>query len=463
MNCESGLSRLEKEQVKLGTTDAYKRLSMLFDGGAFTEIGRFAKNQDAGCGVVTAYGNINGAGAYAFSQDVTVRSGAMCRAQGAKIKKVYDLALKNGCPVIGIFDSKGADCEEGLDALNAYGELIAAAGKISGVVPMISMVVGDCIGSAAVLAAVSDITVMTESAELCVNSAAITGNDNVGTAESAAKNGLADIVAENDEAAVNAVVSVLAMLPSNNLSVSAVADYIPATVSGEGVYANISNVCDADSFIELSAKYGCCAKVGFARIAGNAVGIVATDSGKNEGKLCASGAAKAARFVRLCDAFSIPVVTLIDCAGFMGGAEDELDGSLKAVASLTGAYAEATTAKVSVIVGKAYGAAYTAMAGKASGADVVIAVADAAICTLEPMTAVQFLYKDRLGEEKREDLEKEYVLTVGSPFKAAENGDIDDVITAEEIPAKVIAALDMLSSKRVSTLDKKHSNMPFYR
>lgn len=461
MNCENGFSRLEKETAALGNSDAYKRLALLFDGGAYTELDRFQKNGENGCGVVTAYGNVNGVACYAFSQDVTVCSGAMGRSQAAKIKKVYDLALMNGAPVIGIFDSKGAFAEEGVDALNAYGELIAAAGKISGVVPQISVVAGKCIGSAAVLAAVADLTVMVEGAELCVNSAAVTGNESVGTAATAAKNGTAAVIAENDEDACAKVAQLLSFLPENNLSVSPVADYVPAVMTGEDVYADIANIVDADSFFEVNKAFGCCAKVGFARIAGNAVGVVATDKDKNDAYLCSNGAAKIARFVRLCDAFSVPVVTLLNCAGFMGSAEDELDGSVRAVAALTGAYAEATTAKVTVITGKAYGAAFTAMAGKASGADYVIAYADSAVCALNPTTAVQFLYKDRLGEEKREDLEKEYALCEGSPFKAAENGAVDDIVTADTAANAVIAALDMLASKRVSTLEKKHSNMPY--
>lgn len=460
MNCESGLSRLEREISALGNTDAHKRLAYLFDDGAFTELDRFFKNGENGCGVVTAYGNVNGTGVYAYSQDITVCSGAMGRAQATKIKNVYDLAIKNGAPVVAIFDSKGAFAEEGVDALNAYGELIAAAGRLSGVVPQISVVAGKCIGSAAILASIADITIMVKDAELCVNSAFITGNSTVGSSDNAAKNGTASLVADDDAEAMSLAASVLAMLPSNNLSVPAVCDYIPAVVSGDGVYSNIALTVDADSFLELSKNYGCCAKVGFARIMGNAVGVVATDSSKNDAKLCGNGAAKIARFVRLCDAYSLPVVTLLDCAGFMGASDDELDGSVKAVASLTGAYAEATTAKVTVIVGKAYGTAYTAMAGKASGADYVFALPDAEICALEPMTAVQFLYKDRLGDEKREDLVKEYLLNEASPFKASVNGAVNDVILADEIAQKVICSLDMLMSKRVSTIEKKHSNMP---
>ena len=461
MNCENGFSRLEKELSLLGNTDAYKRLGLLFDGGSYTELDKFSKNGENGCGVVTAYGSINGIPCYAFSQDVTVCSGAMSRAQSAKIKKVYDLCLTNGTPLIGIYDSKGAFADEGVDALNAYGDLIAASGKISGVVPQISVIAGKCIGSAAILASVADITVMVNGAELCVNSAAVTGEDTVGSAELAMKNGTAAIIADNDEAAMTKVAELIALLPSNNLSVAPVADYIPAVVSGEGVYADINNIVDADSFIELSEGFGRCAKVGFARVAGNAVGIVATDADKNNSYLCGSGAAKISRFVRLCDAFSIPVVTLLNCAGFMGSANDELDGSVRAVAALTGAYAEATTAKITVIVGKAYGTAFTAMAGKGAGVDYCIAYADATICALNPTTAVQFMYKDRLGEESREDLEKEYVLLEGSPFKAAENCAINDVIAPENAAMSVISALDMMASKRVSTIEKKHSNMPY--
>lgn len=461
MNCENGFSRLEKEIAALGSSKAYKRLALLFDGGAYTELDRFQKNGENQCGVVTAYGNVNGISCYAFSQDISVCSGAMGRSQAAKIKKVYDLALMNGAPIVGIFDSKGAFATEGVDALNAYGELISAAGKISGVVPQISVVAGKCIGSAAVLATVADLTVMVEGAELCVNSAAITGESNVGTAETSAKNGTVSVVAENDEAALNKVAELLSFMPENNLSVSPVADYVPAAVSGEGVYSDISNIVDQDSFVELNKEFGCCAKVGFARVAGNAIGVVATDSDKNDAYLCGNGAAKIARFVRLCDAFSIPVVTLLNSAGFMGKANDELDGSVRAVATLTGAYAEATTAKVTVIVGKAYGTAFTAFAGKASGTDYCVAYADAEICALNPVTAVQFLYKDRLGDEKREDLVTEYKLTEGSPFKAAENGAIDDVITKERAAQSVISALDMMASKRLSTLEKKHSNMPY--
>ena len=461
MNCENGLACYEKANASIGAENAYKRLSALFDNGEFNEIDRFAKLGDSGCGVVAAYGTVQGLGVYAYAQDIDANFGAMNKAQAAKILKVYNLAMMNGCPVVSILDSKGAIATEGVEALDAYGELIAAAGKISGVVPQIAVIAGTCVGSAAVLASIADAVIMTKDSQFCVNSSFVTGDKAVGTADAAAKAGTVAKVCEDDVEAIGFAATLLTALPSNNLSVAPIADYIPAAVNGSGVYATISSVVDADSFQELYNDFGCCAKVGFARIAGNAVGIVATDYEKNDAKLCGRGAGKIARFVRFCDAFSVPVVTLIDCAGFMGGAEDELDGSVKSVATLTGAYAEATTAKIAVVVGKAYGTAWTAMAGKASGSDYVLATACAEICALEPKTAVQFLYKDRLDGSNREELEKEYAANEGSAFKAAENGAVNEIVTADTIAAKVIAALDMLATKRLNTIEKKHSNMPF--
>ena len=461
MNCENGLACYEKANALIGAENAYKRLSNLFDNGEFNEIDRFAKSGDTGCGVIAAYGTVQGFGVYAYAQDSETNFGAMNRAQAAKIKKVYDLAMMNGCPVVSILDSKGAVASEGVDALEAYGELISAAGKISGVVPQIAVIAGTCVGSAAILASVADAVVMTKDSQFCVNSSFVTGEKAVGTANAAADCGTVAKVCDTYEEAIGFAATILSNLPSNNLSIAPVAEYIPAAITNTGVYATISSVVDADSFVELYSEFGCCAKVGFARIAGNAVGVVATDYEKNDAKLCGNGANKIARFVRFCDAFSVPVVTLVDCAGFMGSADDELDGSVKAVATLTGAYAEATTAKVAVVVGKAYGAAWTAFAGKASGSDYVLACACAEICALEPKTAVQFLYNDRLDGNNREELENEYIMNEASAFKAAENGLVNEIVTVDNIASKVIAALDMLATKRVNTIEKKHSNMPF--
>ena len=246
---------------------------------------------------------------------------------------------------------------------------------------------------------------------------------------------------------------ILAFLPENNLSIPLVADYVPANITE----CPISKLVDSESFLELSENYGKCAHTGFARVGGKAIGLVITDPRVNEGRLCSYGATKIARFVRFCDAYSLPIVTLLNSAGFMGSSDEEINGDIKSVAMLTHAYAEATTAKITVITGKAYADAFTSMAGKGADCDAVVAWENAEISALEPMTAVQLMYKDRLGEETREALEQEYKTTVASPILAAQNGFIDDVIKPEDTAQKVIELLEMLSSKRVSTLDKKHS------
>ena len=463
MNCENGISRLQNELAFLEDSVARTRLQQLFDSGVFAELDRFAKNGNSPCEVVTAYGTVSGLPVYAFSQDSSVSSGAMGRAQAAKIKRVYELAAKTGALVVGIYDSKGAHMDEGMDALSAYGELILASSNISGVVPQISLVLGSCVGSAAILADLADVVVMSKTAELCVSSAFIVGDKDrmVGSAETAAKNGTASIVTETEQEAIEKAIAVISMLPSNNLSTAFVADYVPAApTNGNGADDFVASVADAESFVEIGENFGISAKVGFARIEGNSVGIVATDKDKNYGKLCGNAADKIARFVRLCDAFSISIVTLLDCTGFVGNTDGELEGQVKSVARLTHAYAEATTPKITVITGQAIGAAYIALAGRANNADVVFAWPNAVVSALEPMTAVQFMYKDRLESETRESLENEYKSTIASPFTAASAGLVDDVFDREETAGRVSEALMMMESKRVSTMNKKHSNIP---
>lgn len=452
---KGSLDTLNAKQALLSQTKARQRLASLFDDGAFRELDRFTFSADRPCEVVCGYGLCNGAPVYAFAQDVTVCCGAMGKAQGDKIKRLFDLAAKTGTPVVGMFDSKGAHVEEELDALNAYGELIAAASAVSGVVPQIAVVLGSCVGSQAVLASLFDVVILSKDAELCLSSAFLSG-DAVGSAETAAKNGTAALVAETQEEAIAAAAAVLSYLPQNNLAEPMVADYQPASGTG----ASIAALVDADSFFALSAAYGACATTGLARIGGAPVGIVAVAPDTDDGRLCAAGALKIARFVRFCDAFSLPVITLLDCKGFAIDYAAELNGDMKYIATLTHAYAEATTAKITLITGKAYGSVYTAFAGKAAGADVVLALHSAEIAALAPETAVQFLYKDRLNGENRADLVVEYIETVASPFRAAEQGLVDDVITEDAAAGSVISALEMLVSKRVSTMNKKYANMP---
>lgn len=448
MSIKGSIERYDAEVSNLKDSKARLRLAKLFDNGTFTEIDRFLKNDQTECEVVTAYGEVNGMLVYAYAQSVEINNGAMGKAQAAKIAHVYELATKTGAPVVAMFDSNGAHVDEGLNALEAYGSLIKAAGNISGVVPQIAVVAGPCVGSAAVLASLSDVVVLTKDAELYITAPAASDDS---YAVAAAKNGSAAIVEDNDLDAVEMAAEILSFLPSNNLSEPIYTDYIPASGSD-----TVTSVVDAESYLELYADYGKCISVGFARVGGAPVGVVATNSNVNDGYFCEDGAKKAAKFVRLCDAFSIPVITFVDSKGI--AAED---ADVKSVAMLTSAYSEATTAKITVVTGNAIAGAYIAFASTACSPDVVYAWAESTIGVLEPMTAVQLLYKDRIAAgEDRKTLEQEYALTNCSPFVAAASGLVTDVIMPEETSEKIISALDVLSSKRVTTLSKKHTNIP---
>lgn len=457
MNFELGQKKLEEKAAALNT-EAVKQLTELFDDGSFTELDKFLKNGEEGCDVITAYGHVDGILTFAFA-GAKGANGAMGKALAAKIKKVYTMAEKVGAPVVGIYNSDGAHIDEGIDAMEAYGDLMAYTASLSGVVPQISVVAGDCIGSAAVLAAMSDIVIMVEDAQMYVTAGSILGDKKVGGAKLAAENGTATYVAKDESDAFLKVAELISYLPQNNLAAPLFAEYVPATgtVNGTEPYEVIGAVADADSFCELYADNAKCAVVGFARINGAGVGVVATNT--EGGKLCAAGAKKIARFVRFCDAFSMPVVTFLDASGILGNLEDELSGGVKCAAQLTQAYAEATTAKITVITGAACGAAYISMASKAAGIDSVFAWTTAYVSALEPKTAVEFLMKDELGTATREELMQKYCEENASVFAAAEKGYVEDVINPLETAPKLAMALDMLSSKRISTLNKKHSNI----
>ncbi len=450
-------NKFASEVNALSDSNARKRLEMLFDGGNYTEIDRFLKNNGTECEVVAAYGEVNGMPVYAYAQSIDINKGAMGKVQAAKISHVYELATKTGAPVVSVFDSVGAHLDEGAAALEAYGSLIKAAGNISGVVPQISIVAGPCIGSAAVLASLADVVIMTADAELYITAPAFASADSeLGTAKLAAKNGTAALTADTDKEAIELAVSVLEYLPSNNLSEPLFTE--PAAPVGGNA---VDSLCDAGSYFELSAEFGKCIKTGFARVNGASVGLVSTDPEIADGYFCSDAAKKAAKFVRFCDAFSIPVVTLVDCKGILAKEACDLAGGVKAVSGLTSAYSEATTAKISVVTGNAIAGAYIAFVSSAAAPDMVYAWSDAVIGTLEPMTAVQLLYKDRLeAGEDRKALEAEYAAEVCSPFCAAAAGLVTDVIEAGETAGKVSSALDILSSKRVSTISKKHTNIP---
>lgn len=435
-------------ELAIKDTDARKRLVSLFDDGVFTEIDAFAKSSNGDVEVVAGFGTVNGAPVYAFSQDVSVNGGAVSVAQCAKIKKIYDLASKTGCPVVGIYDSNGMDLKEGFEGLSAYGEIVKASTSVSGVVPQISIVAGAAVGTTALIADMADVVVAVKDADFYV-----TAPSEV-TAEACAQEGTVDILADDFDSAVKAVRDIITLVPSNNLSTPPVYDFTdPAAAADTGACAAdiIKAAADEGTVIELKEKYAENCITALATVAGSTVGFVGFD-GKS---VCPSCAYKAEAFVKFCDAFNIPVVTLLSANGLRKERENQM---LIAAAKLTAAYATATCPKISVITGKAVGAAYIMLAGRGSNADLVYAWDTSVVSPLDTKAAVAFLYNDRLANgENRAELEKEYEENLASPFTAAACGAIDDVFVPAETRAKIVAALDVLAGKRETTLPRKHS------
>ncbi len=444
------LDELKTELENIADTPARLRLKALFDGGVFTEFDKFLKEDGEKGSVITACGTVDGKPVYAFSQDVTVKSGGMCPLQAEKIKKIYDLAAVTGAPVVGIYDSKGARLEDGVNSLAAYSSLIKSSNNISGVVPQISVVLGVCSGAGAILANTADVVVVSKNALMYVTPANVAGNKTVGSPEMLSANGISAVTADDENSAIDAARTVLSYLPENNLSLPMPANYIPSEGNDD-----IAAVVDGGSFYELFPDYADCAKVGFARIAGSSVGVIATCGEK----LCGKGALKIARFVRLCDAYSLPLINLLNCKGMLGSADAEFDGDVRSISLLTQSYSEATNIKITVITGEAYGSVFAAMACNSGNADMVFALPDARIGVLAPETATEFLEAENIGQKTRAEYEKEYADKC-SPFVAASDGLIDDVVTRDELAGKIISALQILASKRVSTLDKKHTVLP---
>jgi acetyl-CoA carboxylase carboxyltransferase component len=448
-------------QINNSGSKAVKRLEMLFDEGTFTEIGSALKQKENLSGVVTAFGYVNGNPVYAYSQDKSVNGGAVGMAQADKIAKLYGLSAKTGTPIVGIYDSNGAYVD--VDALTGYGKMINASAIVSGVVPQIALIMGTCAGSSAILACTSDFVVMTEDSELFVAPVPESDKTGAGTAKAGMKAGTVSAVCPTEDDAIKKVKDILNLMPVNNISSLPQFEYgEPTGVIGKNVTAIVNGITDADSAVELSDGFGKASYTALATIGGATVGIVGTD--KTDDKLTADDCSKIARFVRTCDAFSIPVVTLLNSEGFDCTTATETAGAVRDITKLADAYAEATTAKVSIVTGKAYGVVFTAMAGKSADADFTYAWNNAVISPLAPLTAVEFLWHDKLKgatdvKSAREKLANEYATTVASANISAEKGAIDEVIAPSDTRKVLVSVLDMLSSKRVETLSKKHSNI----
>lgn len=433
-------------------------LAAFFDEGAYTEL--YADKDGA---VAAGYGTAEGCPAYALAQN----GGALTGADVAKMVKVMDLAAKTGNPVVTFYDSKGSVLTEGFGALTDAAKLVEAGARISGVVPQIAVVLGTCGATQAVAAAAADVTIMAKDAELFLTApftAAAQGDKTpgAGSAELAAKDGIVELVYESAEAAVAAAANLVGILPGNNLSSPALFDFeAPEAALDMAKYSGekaAKAIADAGNMVEFYKDHATHVFTALATVAGNVVGIVATEGPDNT--LCAGCASKAARFVRLCDAFSIPVVTIVNTDGFVKSTANDVHGGVRAAARLAATYADATTAKVAVITGKAVGAAYTALCN----ADLTIALDTAVIAPVEPKAAVTILWQDKL--EKSDNLERdtaalaaEYVAQYGSAAAAVKAGAADFAADASSLRSTVVAALDILGTKRVQRLPKKHGNL----
>lgn len=435
---------LAEMEQNVPDSDARKRITALCDEDTFTELDKFLSADGAVSSVAAGFGTINGATVYAYAQDVSVRGGAVDKSAALKIRKIYELAAKNGAPVVAFFDSKGGDINEGMEVLADYGEIIKASAAISGVVPQIAVINGVCAGAAAVIASMADVTIMTEKAELFLNAPFNTPDgklEGAGKAANAAKSGVADIVAKDDADAVAKAKKLAAILPANNISLAGNDDFADndAAVTASLKSADlVSALTDKGSVVELGAEFGTAAYTAFASINWGTVAVVTTDKAA---KLTAADCAKIARFVQLADVFSIPVVTIVNTEGFEPSSGAELAGSVRDAAKLAQVYASATTTKINLITGKAFGAAYAAF----DSADITYAWENAAIAPMSPEAAKVFMG----GEVDT------------TPFKAASLGMIDGVVAVEDTKQAVATAVDLCSSKRVVAPTRKHVNFVF--
>lgn len=447
MSIESKLAFLQETKAANAQTKAYQRLQLLFDEGTFVEIDSFTKSGDGRAEAAAGFGSVDGCPVYAFAQNSDVEGGAMSKAQAAKICKVYELAEKTGAPVVGIYDSIGARLNESCEMLAAYGDVMLKANNLSGVVPQIAVIAGPCLGASSMIAAAADVVIMSEDGQFALQT-----NGEGGDLKEASESGLVHLTAKDDKEAVAKARELITLLPSNNLSGAPITDFADsaAETDGESGASIIAAVMDQDSFIEFQAGFGAGFIAGLAKLGGNTVGVVASEEKTADGNACE----KAARLVRFCDAFAIPVITFVNAESFC---------CIKAACKLTNAYAEATTAKISVITGEAYGAVYMALAGAAAGVDVAYAWPTASISALNPTTAAVMLWSDKLKGSSnptadRAKLIAEYKDQEACPFKAAGDGFVQDVIEPSETRLKLYAALDMLAGKRVTRLPKKHAN-----
>ncbi len=428
---------------------ARERLGLLFDDGVYNEIGSLMTEKGAPSGVVCAFGYVNGNEVYAFAQDKEISGGAVGQAQAAKISKLYDMAAKTGAPIVGIHDSNGAFMDGTAASLAAYGKMLEASAVVSGVVPQIAVIAGTCAGSASILACSSDFVIMTKESEFF-----LAPNTSAGSAKAAEAAGIACDVCESEKEAFTKARDIINLMPMNNLAT------LPAfEFEGSAGGSDISGIADKDSIVELCSGCGNASATALGTLGGSTVGFVSAGNGSMNADDCN----KIARFVRTCDAFSIPVITLVSSEGID---EEDTMKAVKAVTTLANSYSEATTVKIAVVNGKTVGPVFTAVAGNSSNSDLTYAFDNAVIAPIPSEGAVEFLWHDKLKgasdlTAERNKLVSQYESTLASAETAAENGYIDGIVAPDSVRETLVAALDIMAGKRVSKLPKKHNNIRF--
>ena len=444
------------------------KLELIFDAGTFVEFGAYTKREGSESdfeSVLCGYGAINGELAFAFVQDSSRTKGAFSERHAKKISNLYALAVKNGAPVIGVFDSAGAVIYDGVAALAAYGKLMKCVSDASGIVPQIAIIDGVCGGAAAVVAGMFDLTVTVKNkSKLYVNSPFVIG-ETAGTSEFAAATGLSAYDANDEAEAFEFVKRLITKLPSNNLSgiLGECCDDMNRSVvfDAENYKAEelVSTLADNGDFTRLYAGYAKNAVIGFASFGGAVSGVVASNP-QNKGILDIKSARAITKFISFCDSFNLPVITLVDSEGLDVTLEAESSAYASELARLAYAYTSSDNAKLTVVVGKAYGTAFTLLGSKSVGADMVLALPTACISVLSPEASVAFVWNSKVGEKSREELEKEWKEKCASAREACDSGEVDDIVAPEELRARVCAALMMLDCKAEGVPSRKHPNMP---
>lgn len=493
-----GPVRIESQHKK-GKLTARERLHFLLDEGSFQEIGMLVthrsidfgmeKEKYPGDGVVTGYGTINGRLTYVFSQDFTVFGGSLSETHAEKICKIMDLALKNGAPLIGLNDSGGARIQEGVVSLGGYADIFYRNTMASGVIPQISAIMGPCAGGAVYSPAITDFILMVEHTSYMfvtgpnvvktVTHEVVTSEELGGANTHASKSGVTHFACANEIAAIQHIKSLLSYMPQNCEDKAPAVPYessdelrpelntlLPSVASTPyDIREIIDHIIDKDSFLEVHKDFAENIVVGFARLAGRSIGIVANQPAFLAGVLDIHSSTKAARFVRFCDCFNIPLLVFEDVPGFLPGTDQEWNAIITNGAKLLYAFCEATVPRVTVITRKAYGGAYDVMNSKHIGADMNFAWPSAEIAVMGAKGAAEIIFKREISkaedhEAKWQEMEQLYSDTFANPYRAAERGFIDEVIEPAETRIKLIATFKMLENKVVNNPRKKHGNIP---